>query len=704
MNKNRRSNKGNKDKDQNTEKIVYKGKYHGTSKSYGFVELLDKVDKTDKMQDIFVSDSNNKAGAITNDDVLVEVVQSHDFRTKTGIEGIIHEVVKRNFNWCIGVLKIKNGEYFVHSDKKSGGLEIFITRKNLNGAKLDNLVKVKLSSVSSNTSPKKSANIKGRKKINGSNKKLYGEVEQVLGERDSASANYESILISHGIKTQFGDEAIELSKNIAINTEDIANREDLRDKMIFTIDGITAKDLDDAISIDIDDEKNYILGVHIADVSHYVSRKSPLDLEAYERGTSVYFIDKVVPMLPEALSNGICSLNEGEDRLCLSVFMTIDKNGKTVKSRFEHTLINSKIKGIYSEINEIFADIYDAEEKKDQSPENIAELKNKYKRVLPVLRRVKKLAEILKKRRVKNGALELESVESEFIMTYDNKTGEPKISDIIKLPAGESEGIIEEFMLKANETVAEFLDGMNLPCVYRVHEKPFYDKIEAFTAMLRRLGYSSGSLKNLVNKEKEIQPKDLQKILNHYRNTPLFQMINTHMLRSLAKARYSAENFGHFGLASEKYCHFTSPIRRYPDLLNHRIIKMAMTGDKKTLGSKEFKYFTVLAANQSTEKEMNAVSAEREIEDLYKTIYMSEHIGETYTGVISSVTSFGVFVILENTCEGLVHISDMDGYFEFDSSSLELYNDFKRYSLGQKVQIKVVGANISEGTVNFIFW
>ena len=679
--------------------IIHMGIYRSTSKNFGFVELIDNEDKD--MPDVFVSDDNNVPGAIANDEVLVEIVPSHDVRSKTGKEGIILEIVKRSATWFTGVLKIRSGEYFVQTDKRSGNLEIFVNRKNLNGAILDNLVKIKLSPESLLVPSEKS-----KKKAAKPKKKLYGEVECVLGEKDSALANYESILLSHNIKTKFDEELIELAEAIASNSgkAEINDREDLRDKMIFTIDSDSAKDLDDAISIDIDEENNYVLGVHIADVSHYVSYKSPLDLEAYERGTSVYFIDKVVPMLPQSLSNGICSLNEGEDRLCLSAFMTIDKRGNIIKSRFANTIINSKIKGIYSEINELFADIYKKAEEVEAAAENIADLKKKYKKVMPTLRRARKLAEILKKRRIKNGTLELESTESDFVMTYDEKTGEPKILDIKKVLTGESEGLIEEFMIRANEAVAEFLSGKDLPCIYRVHEKPFYNKIEAFAGTLKRVGYSSDSLKNLVEKNNEIHPKELQKILNYFKGTPLFQMINTHMLRSLAKARYSAENFGHFGLASEQYCHFTSPIRRYPDLVNHRILKMALANDDKNLNSGELKHFVDFAAKQSTEKEMSAVGAEREIDNLYRTIYMSERLGEIYMGTISSVTNFGVFVMLNNTCEGLIHVSNMDDYYEFDASSFELYSDFKRYSLGQKVKIKVVGVSISEGTVDFIFW
>ena len=680
--------------------VVHVGIYRSTSKNFGFVELIDSEDKD--AADIFVSDDNNMLGAIESDEVLIEIVPSHDPRSKTGKEGVILEIVKRSAAWFTGVLKIRTGEYFVQTDKRSGNLEIFVNRKNLNGAMLDNLVTVKLSTESlldpadkGKKKPTKSAKSK---------KKLYGEIERILGEKTSALANYEGILFSHGIKAKFDDELVELAEVSASNMGEFKDREDLRDKMIFTIDSDSAKDLDDAISIDTDEENNYILGVHIADVSHYVSYKSPLDLEAYERGTSVYFIDKVVPMLPESLSNGICSLTAGEDRLCLSAFMTIDKRGNIIKSRFANTIINSQIKGIYSEINELFADIYKKSEEVEAAAENIADLKKKYKKVLPTLRRARKLAEILKKRRIKNGTLELESTESEFVMTYDDKTGEPKISDIKKVLTGESEGLIEEFMIRANEAVAEFLGGRDLPCMYRVHEKPFYNKIEAFAGTLKRVGYSSDSLKNLVEKNNEIHPKDLQKILNYFKDTPLFQMINTHMLRSLAKARYSAENFGHFGLASEQYCHFTSPIRRYPDLVNHRILKMALANDDKNLNSGELKQFVTSAAKQSTEKEMNAVGAEREIDNLYRTIYMSERLGEIYMGTISSVTNFGVFVMLDNTCEGLVHVSNMDDYYEFDASSFELYSDFKRYSLGQKVKIKVVGVSISDGTVDFIFW
>lgn len=505
------------------------------------------------------------------------------------------------------------------------------------------------------------------------------EITEVLGRADSQEANYRAILHSNGISVAFPqgvlDEASEVSKEkISAN-----GRLDLRNRTIFTIDSHEAKDLDDAISLE-ETENGYLLGVHIADVSHYVREKSQLDKEAFLRGTSVYFTDKVVPMLPKELSNGICSLNEGEDRLALSAMITLNKSGEILSCEIVNSIINSKIKGIYVELNDIL-------EKKEES-----EFYNKYAHVIGDFYKMYDLYKILKAKSDRRGAMELESEETKIIL---DENGHP--IEIVKRERGESERLIEQFMLCANEAVATFLYNADIPCVYRVHDDPDIEKISAFALFARNLGVDVSPLRT----RNKITSSQLSRVLESARDKECFPIVSSILLRSLMKARYSPLQKGHFGLSTEYYCHFTSPIRRYPDLTVHRIIKAMLDGKITEETIEKYERLAESSATLSSENEVKAVHAERDIDDLYKCVYMRDRIGEEYEAVICSVTSFGFFAKTENLCEGLVSIDSLGGGFYYDRDNYTLSRGKTVYRLGQKVKIKVDDVDISARQISF---
>ncbi len=508
-----------------------------------------------------------------------------------------------------------------------------------------------------------------------------GVLTAVFGDSCTREANYSAILSSSEIITSFGKNA---SEEAASHEHDVLNpegREDLRSDNVFTIDGAGAKDLDDAISIKKEGD-NYILGVHIADVSNYVKEGTELDNEAMQRGTSVYFADKVVPMLPVTLSNGICSLNAGVDRYTLSALITLDKFAEIKGVTLKKSIINSKVRGVYSEINEIIDGTANEE------------LKKKYSSILDgTLDTMLELYEQLKLKFQKRGALELETEEAEIILGPD---GNPV--DIIRRDRGIGEKLIEQFMLCANEAVAIFLTERNLPCVYRVHEKPEMDKVSEFI----NFAYNLGIKTDYINKD-NISAEYLGKILKRAgEKEGLMLPVSYMLLRTMKKAFYSNINMGHFGLSSKCYCHFTSPIRRYPDLAVHRIISAVISGNETENVKKKYSAFADKAAKKSSECEIKALNAEREISALYKTIYMSGHIEEEYCGVISSVTSFGMFCILENTCEGLIPINSLKNKYFYNSESMTLTAAGGiKYKIGDKVKIKVKNAVISLRQVDF---
>ncbi len=508
------------------------------------------------------------------------------------------------------------------------------------------------------------------------------KIVSVFGSAELAASCAESIITASGIITEFSDESMKEARKISeggVQEYCFNNREDLRHLPIFTIDSSESKDLDDAISVE-KTEKGWLLGVHIADVSHYVRGNSALDKEAMRRGTSVYYADKVVPMLPKELSNGICSLNPDEDRLTLSAFMELGEDGEMISYRFCKSVIRSRVKGVYAEINQIL----------DGSADD--GIKAKYACVEKEIPLINQLADILIERKKQRHAPELETIESKLVI---NENG--VCCDVVPRERGKSERIIEEFMLCANEAAAKLAREKKVPFVYRIHEAPPEEKTASLCEMLTKLNVEYPHFK-------EFKPAHAAAILENSRGTDKYEAVNMMVLRSMAKAKYSEEPLGHFGLVLEDYAHFTSPIRRYSDLAIHRIITDILAGyDEKWL-SKRYSGFAVNAAEAATSAEIRAVSAERDCEDCYKAEYMKQHIGESFTAKISSVAEFGFYAQLPNSVEGLVHIRTLpEGEYDY-SEPVALTEKFSgvSYELGDTVQVLCAAVNVSEGTVDFV--
>lgn len=501
-----------------------------------------------------------------------------------------------------------------------------------------------------------------------------GMITEIFGPASSLESISAAILYNYGIKTEFPPKVLSFAAQIpqTVPAEALSRRLDLRDKCIFTIDGASAKDLDDAVSLERDGMGRTVLGVHIADVSHYVPMGSALDVEAWERGTSVYYADKVVPMLPPALSNGICSLNSGEDRLTLSCFMVMDREGEVLEYSIQKSVIRSKQRMTYEDCNILLSG-------QDKF------LEEKYVEILPMLRDLASLAAVLKKKRLRRGSLDLETRET-YIRC--DEAGRPIGAEA--RVQGVSESLIEECMLIANETVARHLHTLQNPAVYRIHEKPSADKAETLRALLAPLGYDLPDADNY----------GLQKVLRQAQGKPEQTLIHMLVLRSLMKARYESENSGHFGLAAEYYCHFTSPIRRYPDLMVHRSLSALLEGKQ----AKKLESAVSKAALQSSEREQAAVNAEREIEKCYLAEYMRGHVGEIFDGIVSGVTRFGLFVALQSGVEGLLSVTALpDDEYAFDEKRMTLTGRFTKtvFSFGMRVKVMCADANPATGQVDF---
>jgi len=504
--------------------------------------------------------------------------------------------------------------------------------------------------------------------------KTVCDVVRSFGDAESRGANYEAILAECEIPVEFTPAELKEAESLAAMPLSREGRV-YRSEIIFTIDGEGAKDLDDAISLR-KTSGGWLLGVHIADVSAYVSEKSALDRAVMARGTSVYFTDKVVPMLPPALSNGACSLNAGEEKYTLSALISLDKEGEIKGIKIEPSIIKSRVRGVYSEVNRIFDGTADS-----------AILK-KYKEVIPTLNKMRELYLILLQKSRKRGSMELESSEAEILL---DQSGNPV--DIIKRERGEGERLIEEFMLTANEAVARLLCEKQIPCVYRIHENPPPDKLSDFLNYMHNLGFDT----SVISREKA-EPSDFSRLLALAAEKGLSLPVSYTMLRAMSKAKYSDRRQRHFGLSLDYYCHFTSPIRRLSDLATHRIIHRVLLEGKRSEGYSKYAYRAAAAA---TEAELRAVNAERRIENLYKTIYMSRHIGEEFVGVITSVTSFGFFAELDNTCEGLVPLEELYGFFTFDEKNLTIRSRDTSYKLGDTVRVRLEEADIIRGKLRF---
>ena len=637
------------------DKVRIEGTFCGTERGFGFVTADESFNLSD---DIFIP-ARVVGGAITGDRVaiLVSKRQLKSTDEKFHAEGEVTEILERGVKGFCGTLILDTrllgrsfSPYRVVPDDPRLGLEAEID--DIKDIDIGNKVEVKLLDYGKGPRPPK------------------GEIVRDLGKTFSLGANYESVLFEHGIRTEFPIEALRCAEEAAKEPISESGRFDLRDKIIFTIDGADAKDLDDAISLDVTD-KGYTLGVHIADVSHYVRYGTPTDKEAMARGTSVYFIDKVVPMLPKCLSNGVCSLNADTDKYALSAIIEMSRAGEILGCKVENTIIRSKVRGVYSEVNDLFLN------------KSKSKFYRKYKAVYKTLTAMYPLYEVLAKRAKARGVLELESAEARFILDED---GRPV--DIVKRERGDAEKMIEQFMLTANEAVARYMCARSLPSVFRVHEAPNDEKLEAYKSFVHNAGLSTVSLR-----AKKLTTAAFEPIMREAAEKGMENVISRLTLRAQMKAKYSETRDDHFGLGLSYYCHFTSPIRRYPDLTVHRILKYAMANGEEA-AAKRYTKFAAESAASSSDNELKAMAAERDIEDLYKVIFMEKEVGMEFDAVISSVTSFGLFCELENTCEGFVPLETLGNGFKFREETLTLGRGDEQYKLGQPLRVKITDANV----------
>ncbi len=635
---------------------LFVGKLVSHKKGFGFVESDEEY-----TQDLFIpADSLN--GAMHNDRVIAEITTPATDEKRA--EGRIIKVVERAITDVVGTFQESKNFGFVLPDNKKFNKDIFIPKKFFNGARGNDKVVCRITQWPTE------------------DRKPEGKIIEILGQKGDRYVEIASVIREHGLPEEFPKKVLDEAEKVAIEIpqEEIDRRLDLRDLNIFTIDGEDAKDLDDAVSIEVLDNGNYKLGVHIADVTHYVKEKSKLDKEALKRATSVYLVDKVIPMLPKTLSNGVCSLNPFEDKLTLSVFMEINHKGDVVKHDIKETIINSKARMTYTEVSDIL-------EKDDEK------LKKTFAKVADDFFTAEKLARILMKRREKRGAIDFDFPEAKIILNNDGD-----VVDIVQYERRISNRIIEEFMLITNETVAEHFFWLNMPFVYRVHETPAHEKIETLNKFISTFGYViKGDLES-------VHPKALQGIIEQIHGKTEEKAISTIMLRSLKQARYSPECVGHFGLAAQYYSHFTSPIRRYPDLQIHRIIKEFLNGKISQKRQDQLAQIVDYASTQSSEREREAELAERDVKDIYKARYMEDRVGEEFVGIVSSVTSFGMFIELDNTVEGLVRLADMgDDYYIFDENTFTILGERtkKMYRIGDVVKIKVEKVNVDFKEIDF---
>ncbi|MEZ0537826.1 ribonuclease R [Caldicellulosiruptoraceae bacterium PP1] len=636
---------------------LYLGTIEGNQRGFAFL-IPDNPD----ISDIYIS-AEDLNGAMHGDRVLVKVIGIPAEGKKN--EGYVERILKRGLTKIVGRYEDSKNFGFVVPDDQRIAYDFYIPKNYKGKAKTGQKVVVEITHY-----PEKRRNPEGR-------------IVEVLGYEGAKGVDILSIIKKYELEEEFPDEVLKEIKNIhdEVTTEDIKDRVDLRHLNTITIDGEDAKDFDDAVSIEKLKNGNYLLGVHIADVSYYVKANTHLDKEAYKRGTSVYLVDRVIPMLPEKLSNGICSLNPNVDRLTFSVMMEIDKNGNVVKHDIFESVIKSKERMTYTNVTKIL---------KRSDDEVVA----RYRHLIDDLELMKELALILREKRMKRGALDFDFDEAKVLL---DKNGKP--IDVYRYEITISNKIIEEFMLICNETVANHFYWMHVPFLYRVHEEPDYEKILNFAEFIYNFGYV---LKGLSNK---VHPKSLQAVLEQSKGTPEERIIHTICLRSLKKARYSEQPLGHFGLSTDYYSHFTSPIRRYPDLVIHRIMKEVLFGDWNDKKSNRWQKKLPEIAKWTSQRERLAEEAELETVDLKKVEFMQDKVDEEFEGIISNVTAFGFFVELENTIEGLVRVSSLfDDYYIFNPKSYSLIGEKtkKRYRIGDKVKVRLLSANISLRQIEFV--
>lgn len=650
--------KNRKNRYRITEKTYYDGIYRKNQKGFGFVKIEGQA------EEVYISKSNSQ-NALNGDRVLIEIIDERD-KVKRA-EGKVIKILKHEKDTLVGTFQNNKNFGFVVPDDKSFGTDIFISKNNIGKARNNHKVLVKITKY-----PEKGKNAEGK-------------IIEVIGNINEAGVDMLSLIKEYKLPSTFPEQVVEEAKRCGnkVDKKDIPNRVDLRDKTIFTIDGEDAKDLDDAVIVEKLPNNNYKLGVHIADVSYYVKEDSLLDREAILRGTSIYMLGRVIPMLPRELSNGICSLNAGEDRFTLSCVMEIDNTGKVISSEVFKGIINVTERMSYKDVQSIL----------DGTNTEVSE---KYKNYINDFKLMEELAIILKNRRLEHGYLNLDIPESKIELDVDGK-----VKNISKYETSFSNEIIEQFMLTANETIAEKFYWLEAPFVYRVHEEPDLEKVQELNKFLFNYGLK------IKTTNDNIYPKEFAKILDEMKGKEEERVVSNLVLRTLKLARYEAENQGHFGIASKYYCHFTSPIRRYPDLFIHRIISKYLESnyivedywiDEHIKRAEE-------AADQSSEREKVATKVEREAEKIKMAEYMESKIGEEYCGIVSSITSFGMFVELENTVEGLIRFEDLgDEYFIYDEEHKKLIGEHTNttYKIGDKVKIKVKSASKEFRQIDFV--
>ncbi len=639
------------------EKRFIEGIFRRHERGFGFVILEDEEN------DIYIAKEDSK-DAFSGDRVLVKLKKKSSGARQ---EGIILKVIEHKKDTLVGTFQKNKNFGFVVPDDKKFCRDIFISKKNFGKARNNHKVLVQITKY-----PQKG-------------KKAEGKILEVIGNVNEAGIDMLSLIKDYDLPYKFPKEVVKEAQKYGdkINFNDVKNRVDFRgENNIFTIDGEDAKDLDDAVSVRKLENGNYKLDVHIADVSNYVKEDSLLDKEALIRGTSIYMLNRVIPMLPRELSNGICSLNEGEDRYTLSISMEIDEKGKLISSEVFKGIINVTKRMSYKDVQSIL----------DNSDNMIVE---KYKKYIPDFKLMEKLAYVLKEKRITKGYLNLDIPESKIILDKDGYA-----IDVQKYETAFANEIIEQFMLTANEAIAEKFYWLKAPFIYRIHEEPDIEKVAELNKLLFNFGYK------IHIKEGKIYPAEFAKILKEVEGKPEEKIVSNMILRTLKVAVYDSENKGHFGIASKYYCHFTSPIRRYPDLFIHRIISKYLKNNY-TLPEEQVEFYSKIAENdakQSSDREKIATQVERDSIDIKKAEYMSKKIGEKYEGIISGVTQFGVFVELENTVEGLIRFENLgDEYYEYDPDHKILIGEKSKetFKIGDKIKIEVIDANKQEKRIAF---
>lgn len=627
-----------------------KGILRMNKKGFGFVEVSGE-------EDIFIAPDNiNKA--LNNDTVIVEILNKNSGEKR---EGRIVKTLERDLSTIVGEIYFKKDKGYIIPDDKKLDIQLEIDRDKSHGAVDGHKVVVKI--------------------LRNITKNRYkGEVVRIIGHKNDPGVDILSIVCKYEINDTFPEEVIEELDSIPeeVREQDKKGRKDLTDVTIFTIDGDDTKDIDDAISVEKLKNGNYKLGVHIADVSYYVKEGSPLDKEAMDRGTSVYLVDRVIPMLPHKLSNGICSLNPGVERLAISCVMEIDNNGKTVDYEIFPSIIKSRLQMTYKKVNQVI--------EKNEIPEG-------YEPFVNDLKLMDELSQIIRKAKINRGYIDFDVDEAKIIV---DENCHP--TDIVLRNRGRGENLIEDFMIQANECVATHIFYMDLPFIYRVHEYPKEEKIRDFISFVQSLGYT------VKFNTKDISPKAIQNLINQLKDKKEFKVLSSLLLRNMQKAIYLPQNLGHYGLASKCYTHFTSPIRRYPDTTVHRLLRTYLFNDdmsNQTINKWQEKL--VYIAENSSFKERESVECEREVEDMKMAEYMEDHIGEEYKGIISGVTNFGMFIQLDNLVEGLIHVNDMKDYFSFDEATQSLIGERtkEKFTLGDEVLIKVKAASKEAKTIDF---